>query len=241
MAGHSKFANIKHRKEKNDQAKAKIFTKLGKEIIVACKSGGADPTTNSRLRDAIYKAKSNNMPNDNIDRLLKKASGEANSDNFENITYEGYGPNGVAVIVTTLTDNRNRTAGNVRNAFTKGGGNMGTTGSVSFLFTEKGYVHVLKEACEEDVLMDLALNNGASDFEVFDEYYEITTEVFEHSNVLEALENAKIEVFANEVGFFPETHVKLTSAEDIKKMNKLLTLLEDDDDVQDVYHNLDEE
>ncbi len=238
MAGHSKFANIKHRKEKNDQAKAKIFTKLGKEIIVACKEGGADPNSNSRLRDAIYKAKSQNMPNDNIDRLLKKAAGDTDSDSFETITYEGYGPNGVAVIVTTLTDNRNRTAGNVRSAFTKGGGNMGTTGSVAFLFTQKGVISVLKETIEEDTLMDIALNNGASDFEVFDEYYEITTEVFEHTNVLVALEKENIEVYASEVGYFPETTATLVTDEDKKKMNKLLSLLEDDDDVQEVFHNL---
>ncbi len=241
MSGHSKFANIKHKKEKNDRAKARIFTKLGKEIMVACKEGGADPNGNSRLRDVIYKAKSNNMPNDNIDRLLKKAAGDSNSANYENITYEGYGPNGVAVIVTALTDNRNRCAANVRNAFTKGGGNMGTVGSVSFLFTEKGVINVLKETVDEEVLMDLALNNGASDFEAFDEYYEITTEVFEHSNVLMALEKENIEVFSSEVGFFPQTTVKLTTDEDKKKMNKLITLLEEDDDVQDFYHNLEED
>ncbi len=241
MAGHSKFANIKHKKAKNDAAKAKIFTKLGKEIMVACKQGGADPNTNSTLRDVIYKAKSNNMPNDNIDRLLKKASGDTNSDSFEHITYEGYGPNGVAVIVTALTDNRNRAAANVRNAFTKGGGNMGTTGSVSFMFDEKGFIHILKEVVSEEIIMDIALNNGASDFEVFDEHYEITTEVFEHSNVLMALEKENIEVFANEVGFFPQTTVLLTSEEDKKKMIKLLTLLENDDDVQDIYHNLEVE
>lgn len=240
MSGHSKFANIKHKKAKNDAAKARVFTKLGKEIMVACKAGGADPTSNSTLRDVIYKAKSNNMPNENIERLLKKAAGDNNADNYENIIYEGYGPNGVAVIVTALTDNRNRAAANVRNAFTKGGGNMGTTGSVAFLFSHKGVINVLNETIEEDKLMDIALNNGATDFETFDEYYEITTEVFEHSNVLEALEKEKVDIFSSEVGYFPETTVTLIDADDIKKMNKLLNLLEEDDDVQDVYHNLED-
>ncbi len=240
MSGHSKFANIKHKKAKNDAAKAKIFTKIGKEILVACKSGGADPNNNSTLRDVIYKAKSNNMPNDNIDRLLKKAAGDQNADAYEKIIYEGYGPNGSAIIVIALTDNRNRAAANVRNAFTKGNGNMGTSGSVAFQFTEKGIIDILKESGDEETLMDLALNNGASDFEVFDEYYEISTEVFEHSNVLSALEKENIDIFNAEVGYFPETTVKLTSSDDIKSMTKLLSLLEDDDDVQEVFHNLED-
>ncbi len=240
MAGHSKFANIKHKKAKNDAAKAKIFTKIGKEIMVACKAGGADPTSNSTLRDVIYKAKSNNMPNDNIDRLLKKAAGDASGDSYEKIVYEGYGPNGSAIVVVALTDNRNRAAANVRNAFTKGGGNMGTTGSVSFMFTEKGIIHVLKEHADEDTLMELALSSGASDFEVFEEYFEITTEVFEHSNVLAQLEKENIEIYNQETGYYPENTVKLTEADDIKKMNKLIALLDDDDDVQEYYHNLED-
>ncbi len=240
MSGHSKFANIKHKKAKNDAAKAKIFTKIGKEIMVACKSGGADPNNNSTLRDVIYKAKSNNMPNDNIERLLKKAAGDQNSAAFEKVIYEGYGPNGSAIIVVALTDNRNRAAANVRNAFTKGGGNMGTSGSVAFQFTEKGIIDILIESADEDTLMDLALANGASDFEVFDEYYEISTEVFEHSNVLSTLEKENIEIFNAEVGYFPNVTVQLTTDEDIKNMNKILTLLDDDDDVQEVFHNLED-
>lgn len=237
MSGHSKFSTIKHKKEKNDLAKAKIFTKLGKEITVAVKTGGPDRTTNKRLFDAIYKAKSNNMPNENIDRLIKKASGENDGASFEKITYEGYGPNGVCVIVTTLTDNKTRTVANVRNAFTKGNGNMGTAGSVTFMFDEKGSIFVLIDDANEEDIMEIALSSGATDFEVFDEYYEISTSVYDFSNVLVALEENNIPIYQSQVGYFPKTTEELKDEEDIKKMNKLLSLLEEDDDVQDIFHN----
>lgn len=236
MSGHSKFANIKHRKGKNDLAKAKIFTKFSREITSAVKSSGKDIETNARLRDIVYKARANNMPNENIERVIKKASGEKTSDNFEAITYEGYGPSGISVIVTTLTDNRNRTAGNVRNAFTKGGGNMGTTGSVTFMFEQKGIILVEKKY-DEEMLMDLCISNGALDFEVTDEFYEITTEFHDFTNILIVLEKNNIEVYQSMSGYFPDNYISLEDEEDIKKMNKILTLLEDDDDVQDVYHN----
>ena len=194
MSGHSKFANIKHKKEKNDAAKGKIFTVIGREIAVAVKEGGADPANNSRLRDVIAKAKANNMPNDTIDRGIKKAAGDANSVNYEELTYEGYGPNGVAVIVTALTDNKNRTAANVRSAFTKGGGNIGTQGSVSFMFDKKGQIIIDKEECEldADTLMMEALDAGAEDFAEEEDSYEILTSPEDFSAVREALEAKNI-------------------------------------------------
>ena len=242
MSGHSKFANIKHKKEKNDAAKGKIFTMIGREIAVAVKAGGPDPANNSKLKDVIAKAKSNNMPNDTIERSIKKASGEGNDANYETVTYEGYGPNGVAVIVEALTDNRNRAAANVRNAFTKGGGNMGTSGCVSFMFDEKGLIVIDKEEVEmdEDELMMTALDAGAEDFAAEEDSYEITTTPDDFSAVREALEAAGIPMASAEVAMIPQTYTALTSDEDIKKMNKLLDLLDDDDDVQNVYHNWDE-
>ena len=242
MSGHSKFANIKHKKEKNDAAKGKIFTRLGKEILVAVKEGGPDPNNNSKLRDVIAKAKSNNMPNDNIERSIKKAAGDSNAANFTSITYEGYGPNGTAIIVETLTDNKNRTASNVRNAFTKGGGNVGTPGCVSFMFDTKGQIFVAKEDCkmESDDLMMLALDAGAEDFLDEDEYaYEILTAPEDCGAVREALEAEGIALQQAEVTMIPQTWVELTSETDIKMMNKILDLLDDDDDVQNVYHNWD--
>lgn len=242
MAGHSKFANIRHRKEKNDAIKGKIFTIIGREIAVAVKNGGADPTTNARLRDAIAKAKSNNMPNDTIDRSIKKASGNIEGVSYEAINYEGYGPKGVAVIVETLTDNKNRSAANVRSAFTKGGGNMGTTGCVNFMFEEKGQIMVEKnDDLDGDNLMMICLEAGASDFNEEEEGYEIVTEVDDFSNVCEALEKNNIPVINAEVGLFPQTYTKLDDPEDIKKMNKLLELLENDDDVKNVFHNWEQE
>lgn len=242
MSGHSKFANIKHKKEKNDAAKGKIFTRLGKEILVAVKEGGPDPNNNSKLRDVIAKAKSNNMPNDNIERSIKKAAGDSNAANFTSITYEGYGPNGTAIIVETLTDNKNRTASNVRNAFTKGGGNVGTPGCVSFMFDTKGQIFVAKEDCkmESDDLMMLAIDAGAEDFIDEDEYaYEILTAPEDCGAVREALEAEGIVLQQAEVTMIPQTWVELTSETDIKMMNKILDLLDDDDDVQNVYHNWD--
>lgn len=242
MSGHSKFANIKHKKEKNDAAKGKIFTVIGREIAVAVKEGGSDPANNSKLRDVIAKAKANNMPNDTIDRGIKKAAGDANSVNYENLTYEGYGPNGVAIIVKTLTDNKNRTAANVRSAFTKGGGNIGAQGSVSFMFDEKGQIIIDKEECEmeADELMMLALDAGAEDFAEEEDSFEVTTDPADFSAVREALENAGIPMLEAEVTMIPQTWVELKEEEDLKKMNKLLDLLDAEDDVQNVYHNWDE-
>ena len=242
MSGHSKFANIKHKKEKNDAAKGKIFTIIGKEIAVAVKEGGPNPDNNSKLRDVIAKAKANNVPNDTIERGIKKAAGNAEAVNYTSITYEGYGPNGTAIIVDTLTDNKNRTASNVRNAFTKGGGNVGTTGCVSFMFDQKGQISIDKEECEMDAddLMMLALDAGAEDFSDEDDSYEVITSPEDFSAVREALEKENIPMASAEVTMIPQTWVELSSEEDIKKMNRILDLLDEDDDVQAVYHNWDE-
>ncbi len=242
MSGHSKFANIKHKKAKNDATKGKIFTKLGREIAVAVKAGGgSDPSVNGRLRDIIAKAKANNMPNDTIDRSIKKAAGDLDGINYENITYEGYGPNGIAVIVEVLTDNRNRAAANVRNAFTKGGGNMGTSGCVSFMFKELGQIMVLKDDdIDEDELMMFSLENGASDFSSEEEGYIILSAPEDFTALREAFEKNNIPTESAEVTKIPDTYTGLSDPEDIKKMNKLLDLLDEEDDVQDVYHNWEE-
>ena len=243
MSGHSKFANIKHKKEKNDAAKGKIFTKIGKELVVAIKEGGSsDPANNSRLRDVIAKVKANNMPNDTIERNIKKAEGDANASNYEHITYEGYGPNGTAIIVEALTDNRNRTATNVKNAFTKGKGNVGTPGCVSFMFDKKGQIVVAKEEyeCDADELMMLALDAGAEDFAEEEDSFEILTSPEDFSTVRQALEDAGVPMAAADVTMLPQTYVELTSDEDIKNITKTLDMLDDDDDVQNVYHNWDE-
>ena len=237
MSGHSKFANIKHKKEKNDAKKGKIFTMLGREIQVAVKAGGPDPAVNGKLRDVIAKCKANNMPNDTIDRSIKKAAGGGEDVEYENVTYEGYGPNGVAVIVEVLTDNRNRAAANVRNAFTKGGGNMGNSGCVSFMFDEKGLIVIDKEEIDmdEEELMMAALDAGAEDFAAEEDSYEITTAPDDFSAVRETLEAAGIPMASAEVTMIPQTYTELTDEEDIKKMNKLLEMLDDDDDVQNTY------
>ncbi len=242
MSGHSKFANIKHKKEKNDAAKGKIFTIIGREIAVAVKEGGSDPANNSKLRDVIAKAKANNMPNDTIDRGIKKAAGDLGSVNYVGITYEGYGPNGTAIIVNALTDNKNRTASNVRNAFTKGGGNVGTTGCVSYMFDEKGQIIIDKEECtmDADDLMMIALDAGADDFVEEEDSFEILTAPDDFSAVREALEAENIPMASAEVTMVPQNYVELTNEDDIKKMNKILDLLDEDDDVQSVYHNWDE-
>lgn len=242
MSGHSKFANIKHKKEKNDAAKGKIFTIIGRELAVAVKEGGADPANNSRLRDVIAKAKANNMPNDTIERGIKKAEGDANAVNYEYVSYEGYGPNGTAIIVDALTDNKNRTAANVRNAFTKGGGNVGTPGCVSFMFDKKGQIIVDKEEYEgeADELMMIALDAGAEDFTEEEDSYEIITDPDVFSEVRQALEDAGIPMADSEVTMIPQTWVELKDEEDIKKLQRTLDLLDDDDDVQQVYHNWDE-
>ncbi len=242
MSGHSKFANIKHKKERNDAVKGKVFTKLGREIAVAVKEGGADPNSNSRLKDIIAKAKSNNMPNDTIERSIKKAAGDANAVNYEQVTYEGYGPNGMAIIVNALTDNKNRTAANVRNAFTKGNGNVGTIGCVSFMFDRKGQIILDKEECalKGDDLMLMALDAGAEDFKEEEDSFEIITDPESFSEVRENLENEGIPMAQAEITMIPQTWVELTDEQDIKNMNRILDLLDEDDDVQEVYHNWDE-
>ena len=219
MSGHSKFANIKHKKEKNDAAKGKVFTIIGREIAVAVKEGGPDPANNSKLRDVIAKAKANNMPNDTIDRGIKKAAGDANSVNYVTITYEGYGPSGTAIIVNALTDNKNRTASNVRNAFTKGGGNVGTTGCVSYMFDEKGQIIIAKEDCDMDAddLMMIALDAGAEDFNEEEDSFEILTSPDEFTAVREALEKENIPMAEADVTMIPQNYVELTSEDDIKK------------------------
>lgn len=244
MSGHSKFANIKHKKGKNDAAKGKIFTKIGREIAVAVKDGGgSDPNTNRKLRDVIAKAKSNNMPNDTIQRSIKKAAGEDSSVHYEYMTYEGYGPNGVAVIVETLTDNKNRTAANVRAAFSKGNGNMGTSGCVSFLFDKKGQIVIEREATDmdEDELMMMAIEAGADDFEAEEEEgFTITTDPEVFSDVYAAIEAAGIEMAQAEITMVPQTSATITAEADLKAWNKMMDLLEDDDDVQEVYHNFED-
>lgn len=242
MSGHSKFANIKHKKEKNDAAKGKIFTIIGREIAVAVKEGGPDPANNSRLRDVIAKAKANNMPNDTIDRGIKKAAGDANSVNYEYVSYEGYGPSGTAIIVDALTDNKNRTAANVRNAFTKGKGNVGTPGCVSYMFDKKGQTIIDKENCDMDAddLMMAALDAGAEDFSEEEDSFEIITDPDSFSEVRQALEDAGIEMASAEVTMIPQTYVELTDEQDLYCINKILDLLDADDDVQQVYHNWDE-
>ena len=242
MSGHSKFANIKHKKEKNDAAKGKIFTIIGREIAVAVKEGGPDPANNSRLRDVIAKAKANNMPNDTIDRGIKKAAGDANSVNYEYVSYEGYGPSGTAIIVDALTDNKNRTAANVRNAFTKGKGNVGTPGCVSYMFEKKGQIIIDKENCDMDAddLMMAALDAGAEDFSEEEDSFEIITDPDSFSEVRQALEDAGIEMASAEVTMIPQTYVELTDEQDLYCINKILDLLDADDDVQQVYHNWDE-
>ena len=242
MSGHSKFANIKHKKEKNDAAKGKIFTILGREIAVAVKEGGPDPANNFKLAQVVAKAKSNNMPNDTIERGIKKAAGDVGNVNYEYITYEGYGPGGIAIIVDALTDNKNRTAANVRSAFTKGNGNIGTPGCVSFMFDKKGQIIIDKEECdmEADDLMMTALDAGAEDFAAEEDSYEITTAPDDFSAVRETLEAAGIPMASAEVTMIPQTYTELTDEDDIKKMNKLLEMLDDDDDVQNTYHNWDE-
>ncbi|MBQ9828590.1 MAG: YebC/PmpR family DNA-binding transcriptional regulator [Lachnospiraceae bacterium] len=243
MSGHSKFANIKHKKEKNDAAKGKIFTIIGREIAVAVKEGGPDTANNSKLRDVIAKAKANNMPNDTIERGIKKAAGDANSVNYENNIYEGYGPGGVAIIVETLTDNKNRTASNVRSAFSKGNGSVGTSGCVSYMFDTKGQIFIDREECDmdPDEVMMIALEAGAEDFAENDDSFEITTLPEDLGSVREGIEASGIAIVSAEVARIPQTLAKLEKEEDKKSLQKILDLLDDDDDVQNVYTNWDEE
>ena len=242
MSGHSKFANIKHKKEKNDAAKGKIFTMIGREIAVAVKEGGPDPSNNFKLAQVIAKAKASNMPNDTIERGIKKAAGDGNNVNYETATYEGYGPSGTANIVKCHTDNKNRTAANVRNCFTKGQGSIGTQGCVSYMFDEKGQIIIDKEECEMDAddLMMLALDAGAEDFADEDDSYEITTAPADFDAVHKAIEEAGIAMVSAEVSMIPQTYVTLTEEADIINIGRILDLLDDDDDVQEVYHNWEE-
>ena len=242
MSGHSKWANIKHKKEKTDAQRAKVFTKIGKEITIAVKEGGGDPNSNAKLRDLIAKAKSNNVPNDNIERTIKKAMG-GTGENYEEVVYEGYGPAGVAVIVEATTDNRNRTAGNVRSYFSKYHGNMGQTGCVSFMFEEKGVIVITDEdgKIEEDVLMETALEAGAEDFSGEDGVFEIYTVPDDVYDIEEALKAAGYEIASAEKTKVPQNTVELTDEDDIKFMGLLIEKLEEDDDVMEVYHNCDNE
>lgn len=242
MSGHSKFANIKHKKEKNDAAKGKIFTIIGREIAVAVKEGGPDPANNFKLAQVIAKAKANNMPNDTIDRGIKKAAGDGNAVNYEHVTYEGYGPSGIAIIVEALTDNKNRTAANVRSAFTKGNGSIGTQGCVSFMFDEKGQIIIDKEECSmgADDLMMLVLDAGAEDFSEEDDSYEILTAPEDFDVVYKALQDNQIEMASAEVTMIPQNYVTLTDENAVKNLNRTLDMLDEDDDVQAVYHNWDE-
>lgn len=237
MSGHSKWKNIMHKKEKTDAQRAKIFTKIGKEMAVAVKEGGADPVSNSKLAALIAKAKANNVPNDNIERIIKKASSADGAD-YEEIVYEGYGPCGVAVIVETTTDNRNRTASDVRHYFDKFGGNLGTTGCVSFMFTEKGVIVIEADGkIDEDKLMEDALEAGAADFSSEDGIYEITTETDDLDAVREALEAKGYTISSADTDKIPSSYITLTNEDDIKHMTLLLENLEDNDDVIEVYHN----
>ena len=238
MSGHSKWANIKHKKEKTDAQRAKVFTKIGKEISIAVKEGGGDPASNSKLRDLIQKAKSNNVPNDNIERIIKKSLGGTN-ESYEEIVYEGYGPGGIAVIVETTTDNRNRTAGNVRSYFAKYHGNMGQTGCVSFMFEEKGVIVIENEDgdIDEDKLMEQALEAGAEDFVAGEEAFEIYTVADDLYAVKEALEEAGYKLLSAEKSKVPSNYVTLDNEDDIKFMGLLIERLEEDDDVMEVYHN----
>ncbi len=246
MSGHSKFANIKHKKEKNDAAKGKIFTIIGHELALAVKQGGADPNSNSKLRDVIAKAKANNMPNDTINNGIKKAAGSLDSVNFEEMQYEGYGVNGVAIIVKVLTDNKNRSAADVRSAFTKGHGSLGTPGSVSFMFDEKGQIILDKEAMEDidkdfDTLMDIAIEAGAEDILDDEDCYEIITAPSDFSTVRENLEKQGIPMAEADVVMIPQNYVSVTDEEAVKNLRRTLDLLDESDDVQNVYTNWEEE
>ena len=237
MSGHSKWATIKRKKGAIDAKRGKIFTKLGREIMVAVKEGGPDPDSNSKLRDVIAKAKANNMPNDTIQRSIKKASGEGSTSEYFEMVYEGYGPSGIAVIVDTLTDNKNRTAGDLRHYFDKNGGNLGQNGCVSFMFDRKGVIVIEKTPeIDEDTLMMDALEAGADDFNVEDDCFEIMTSVDNFSTVREALEKAGYQFVQAEINYVPQTTTVLDDEEAVKKMERLVDMLEENDDVQNVYH-----
>lgn len=240
MSGHSKWNNIKRKKEKTDGARAKVFTRMGREIAVSVREGGADPNTNGKLRDVIAKAKANNVPSDNIDRIIKKAQGSDKAD-YETITYEGYGPGGIAVIVQTLTDNRNRTAADIRHYFDKFGGNLGTTGCVSFMFTQKGVIVIDSSELDEDKLMENSIECGADDISFDEGIAEIYTSPADFSAVCEALQNMKYTFVSADIAYVPSNYTRLEGEENLKYMNQLLEHLDDNDDVQDVWHNLENE
>jgi YebC/PmpR family DNA-binding regulatory protein len=240
MSGHSKWSTIKRKKEKTDQARAKVFTKIGREIAMVVKAGGPNLSENSKLKDVIAKAKAANVPNENIERIIKKAAGEGNTDNYEEIVYEGYGPSGVAVIVETLTDNRNRTAGDMRHYFDKFGGNLGQPGSVMFMFERKGLILIEAEGKDEETVMDAALEAGAEDFNFEDgDVFEISTDPNELGKVRDALEAKGYSFLSAEVAYVPSTMTTLTDEEAITKMEKLIDMLEENDDVQNIWHNWD--
>ncbi|MDI3535747.1 MAG: hypothetical protein PWP16_685 [Eubacteriaceae bacterium] len=238
MSGHSKWSTIKHKKGKADAKRGQIFTKLAKYIAVAAREGGSDPDMNAKLKEAVAKAKAANMPNDNIDRAIKKGAGELQGDTYEEIIYEGYGPGGVAVIVEALTDNKNRTAGDVRHAFDKNGGNLGTSGCVSFIFTKKGQILIeTSDGIDEDTLMMAALEAGAEDFEASEDGFEITTEPEQFGQVCDALKEQGYELISAEIAMIASTDANLETAEDIKKMNRMIDMFDDNEDVQAVWHN----
>ena len=237
MSGHSKWSTIKRKKEKTDQQRAKVFTKIGREIAMVVKAGGPDPSSNAKLRDAITKAKANNVPNDNIERIIKKAAGETGGSNYEEIVYEGYGPNGIAVVVETLTDNRNRTAGDLRHYFDKCGGNLGQNGSVMFMFERKGQIVIEAEGKDEDTVMEAALEAGADDFNSDGDVFEIYTDANEVGKVAAELEAKGYTFLSAEAAYLPSTTTELTDEEAITKMEKLIDMLEENDDVQNIWHN----
>ncbi len=241
MSGHSKWNNIKRRKEKTDAQKAKIFTKIGREIAVCVRESGGDPSVNGKLRDLIAKAKSNNVPNDNIDRIIKKAMGGDDKNQYETIFYEGYGPSGVAVIVETLTENRNRTAGDLRHYFDKYGGNLGTTGCVSFMFTQKGVIIIESEALNEDKMMEDAMDSGAADLSFEADVVEIYTDPNDLRAVREALEAKGYSFLSSEVEYLPQTGARIDDPDVAVKMNRMLEMMNDNDDVQNVWHNWENE
>lgn len=238
MSGHNKWSTIKRKKGANDAAKAKVFTKIGRELAVAVKNGGPDPNNNSKLKDVIAKAKQNNVPNDNIERMLKKAAGDSNGADYEEIVYEGYGPSGVAVIVEALTDNRNRTAGEVRHYFDKAGGNMGNPGSVTFMFSREGVILIEKEDVDEETLMMEAIEAGATDFISDDEdVFEIRTDANEVGAIRDALEEKGFKAISSEPAYIPSTLTALENETDINKMGKMIEMFEENEDVQNIWHN----
>ena len=238
MSGHSKWSNIKRKKEKTDSQRAKIFTKIGRELSVAVKEGGPDPASNSKLKDCIAKAKSNNVPNENIERIIKKAAGEDNNNKYETITYEGYGPSGVAFIVETLTDNKNRTASNIRYYFDKYGGNLGTTGCVSFMFSPRGIIVIRNESFSEEKIMEDAINYGAIDFNFEDDESVIITQRETLYEVYQKLTDNKYQCVSAQIEMIPENYIKISDEEIRSKIETLIDILEDDDDIQNVWHNM---